>query len=143
LYPNKKANTKVLVEFMLHCDPKFEVNAYSKRTEESRVRALKSIQWLHASICLQLQMQYVWAKQVSYWNCCFNSMKYSSQIIVSELEEEEVEQSFRKLPYPLYKYSYEPDDRTRFTFEHVPIANVVGPCFSIPAIARSCQSQLY
>ncbi len=25
-------------------------------------------------------------------------------------------------------------DRTKFTFEHVPIANVVGPCFSIPAI---------
>jgi len=56
------------------------------------------------------------------------------QLIVSRLELEESQRIHRKLPYPLYKYGLEPKDKTRFTFEQVPICDVYGPCFSIPAL---------
>jgi hypothetical protein len=106
----KVENTKLVVEFMLHCDPKFEVNAYSKRSEESRVPLSRFSVCQYLSVCTNV----VCVGQV-IGIVLFNEVL---QIIVSKLEEEHVDQSFRKLPYPLYKYAEEPEDRTRFTFEH-------------------------
>ena len=115
-----------MVEYSLFCDPHFEVNAYAKRKEESRVVLPRLSVIEYKSITL---------------NCiCIGQIiaiiefKGITQCIVSRLIEEGDQSTHRKLPYPLFKYSMEIDDRTRFAFEHVPIEDVLCPCFSIPAI---------
>ena len=113
-------------EFTLFCDPNFEVNAYSKRTEESivhspRLSVIEYYSLILQSVCIGQIIAIV-------------EFKGNTLCIVSRLIEESDQKTYRKLPYPLFKYAMELSDNTRFANEHVLIENVMNPCFSIPAI---------
>ena len=125
-FTSRDKKNNFCVDFTVHCDPNFESCAYAKRSEEARV---------FSSRFSVIQYRSVSFSDISVGQVIGIVHTQSTvQFIVSRLVEEDAEKCFRKLPYPLFKYGLERDDNTRFTFEHVPIANLVGPCFYVPAI---------
>lgn len=121
--PRNKHETE---EFTIFCDPSFEINKYAKRSENSQVllNRVSVIQYFSQTLgCIHL------GQLIGI--VCFDG---EIHVLVSRLKEEDSQKTFKKLPYPLFKYAMEIDDSTRFAFEHVPIAHVVRPCFAIPAV---------
>ena len=122
----RDVRNNILSEFTLFCDPNFEVNAYAKRTEESIVHSPRLSVMEYYSSTLNLVCI---GQIIAIVECKGNTL-----CIVSRLIEESDQKTYRKLPYPLFKYAMELTDNTRFAFEHIPIEDVLNPCFSIPAI---------
>jgi hypothetical protein len=60
----------------------------------------------------------------------------SVEFLVCPLTVVSEDEYVRKIPYPLMRYQYDPEDRTRFAIENVLCAEVVGPCFVVPAVDR-------
>jgi hypothetical protein len=123
--PKDTKNNKIL-EFTVYCDPFYEVNAYAKRSEESRVMLSRFsvIEYMSVTLGTKCVGQIIAIIE-------FNGI---IQFILSRLIEEKETATFRKLPYPLMCYAMEPKDNTRFVYEHVPLQDVIGPCFSVPAV---------
>jgi len=122
----RNIRNKQLSMFTIFCDPNFELNAYAKRTDECQVHSprLSVIEYyslILTSVCIGQLIAIV-------------EFQGKTLCIVSRLIEESDQKTFRKLPYPLFKYAMELSDNTRFAYEHIPIENVLNPCFSIPAI---------
>jgi len=122
----KEKNKLEIPEFIVHCDPGFEVNSYAKRDEESKLKLhrISVIEYFSTSDKCLCVGQVVGI--IEYFGIV--------QFLVSRLQEVDFKSSFRKLPYALYKYALEKEDNTYLTFEHVPIADVVAPCFCMPAV---------
>lgn len=115
-----------LLEFTIYCDPQFHVNAYARKSEESQVVLNRF------SVVQYKSKKFV---DVSVGQV-IGIVEFEGivQLIVSRLVEERSSKIARKLPFPLYKYGLEPEDKTRFTFEQVPLEDIIGPCFSVNAI---------
>ena len=122
----RDVHNKCLIAFTLHCDPHFEINSYAKRCEDSKMNCKRFSVIKYSSI--------------TYPGVCFGQVigivkcNGNISILVSRLVEELPQATHRKLPYPLFKYGMQPHDNTRFAEDFVPIANVLSPCFVIPAV---------
>lgn len=123
--PRDDMDTNLLV-FSIYCDPHFQVNTYARRSEESQVVLNRfSVVQYNSKKFVDVSVGQV-----------IGILEFEGivQVIVSRLEEERSSKIGRKLPYPMFKYGLEPDDKTRFTFEQVPLEDIVGPCFSVNAV---------
>lgn len=125
----KDSTNSQLAEFILYCDPFFQVASYAKRAAESTLcmGRFSVIKYRFSTLNSIGLAQVIGIVKT---NGCI-------QLLVSRLIEEEIKSTFRKLPYPLYKYATQPHDRTRFSFDYVRIPDIIAPCFYIPAVDHS------
>lgn len=119
-------------EFFLYCDPFFEVSAYAKRSEEAR-------------LCMG-RFSVISYRSATFDCTCIGQIigiikaADSIHLLVSRLIQETNAGVARKLPYPLFKYALQEGDSTRFTFEHVPVVDIISPCFYVPAVDQKTKS---
>jgi len=125
-YTPKDTRNKLLTAFTIFCDPHYEINAYAKRCEDSKLasKRFSVIEYFSSTFRCKCVAQVI------------GIVKHNTtvSILVSRLVEDDVKTTSRKLPYPIFKYATEPHDNTLFTFECVPIEDVISPCFAIPAV---------